>query len=424
MGNVIAINIGTSFCTASLMDPATGKPEQVVFQGNTVRLPSVVFFPKDAPPIVGLEPYHQLENLTTMSEEQRDYVLQHTILDIKRRMSVRGCFHFKERDYTHDEVLAEIIKRVSEEATLFSPLSGDITDVVLTYPTNFEEWQKEMYKRAARLAGFKKVSILEEPVATTIGCLQSYQIDNAHGVIVYDFGTFSFNASYVQIDHQSFHIAQPPRYVNQCGGSDIDMLLYQHLEQLLQSKFHRPISKVDGEVDFDILVRCRRQKELLSQVKSIMISELIPSHDGETSLLIETMLSRDAFNGMIKELIDKTLKETTELANVVRSANLPLDYILISGGSSKIPLVEETLRSAFPDLKLLSEGETGTTAPIGALYYLNQSKDEKDFVNSESNPHNLELSSALYRNSATIVNQVKNRLINAVGMIPSQFKKG
>lgn len=371
--SVIGIDFGTSFCSASWVNPQTQRPEYITFNENgRTKIPSVVFFPEKGEPWAGTGPHQQLEYLGTMPKEQRMEVLQNTVISIKRKLKRNGRFRTATKDYTHQDVVAIILRKVKQEAERSCSFHDRISEVVLTHPVMFEEWKKQLLRDAATQAGFGKVTLLEEPVSAAVGYICSNDLPDTRGVMVYDWGAGTFDVAYVQIEHTGkdtdYRIPVTPRGDALCGGDDIDMVLYQEWEQLVQREMQRPLTNNSGEVDLGFLMRCRMQKEMMSTLPRKTFSELLPPIGGGLQQA-QMELTREQFNEKISEVVNRTVSLTKEVYDEVKGSGLPIDYLVLIGGSSRIPLVEKLLRKNLPGVDIRTTGAVDAAVALGASYY-------------------------------------------------------
>ncbi len=386
--SAIGIDFGTSFCSASWVNPQTERPEVITFhETGTAKIPSVVFFPDEGKPYVGQGPLMQLENLGGLRDDQRQKVLQATVQSIKRKMKRNGRFRTAQRDYSHTDIVALILQKIRTEAERSCVFPDPITELVLTHPVMFDEWKKDLLQDAARQAGFQKTTLLEEPVSAAIGYIGANNQSNTKGVMVYDLGAGTFDVAYVQVDFNGssaeYHIPVPPRGDSMCGGDDIDMVLYQEWEQMARSQFGRPLSARNGEIDLGFLFRCRKGKELLSDMPQYMFNELLPPLPGKPLQRLQMNITRQEFESKIGNVIDRTIIKTQELLDDVRSKNLPLDYAILIGGSSRIPLVSKRLQQILGKVPIRTTGAVDAAVALGASYY-RLSKDHVHRANPSS----------------------------------------
>ena len=372
--SAIGIDFGTSFCSASWVNPQTGRPEVITFhETGTAKIPSVVFLPDKGEPIIGQGPYRQLEDLGGLRDDQRQLVLQSTVQSIKRKMKRDGRYRTAHRDYSHKDIISLILNKIRTEAERSCVFTEPIDELVLTHPVMFEEWKKDMLQGAAKDAGFKKVTLLEEPVSAAIGYIGANNQPDTKGVMVYDMGAGTFDVAYVQIEHNGrdtdYHIPVLPRGDSMCGGDDIDMVLYQEWENMARSQYRRQLSPRVGEIDLGFLFRCRKGKELLSDMPNYMFNELLPPIPGSPLQRLQMNISRQEFNHKISHVIDRTISKTQELLDDIHAQNLPLDYAILIGGSSRIPLVAERLQQILDKVPVRTTGAVDAAVALGASYY-------------------------------------------------------
>lgn len=362
--SAIGIDFGTSFSSASWINPSTNIPEVIIFNENgNVKMPSVVFFPQNGKPLVGQGPYQQVENV---SIEDRNIVLQSTIFSIKRKMKRNGRIHTQSKTYTHIEVISLILEKIRDEAIRSCRFDDELTEVTITHPVVFEEWKKEMLKKAAIGAGFTNVNLLEEPVSAAIGFIKANKLDACRGLLVYDFGGGTFDVAYVKYESDgTYRIPLPPLGDAQCGGDDIDLLMYQEWDNLAWKTKERHITENMNETDRGFLSQCRKNKELLSIMPQTTFNEILPP-PGLVRLSMK--MERSQFDEKIRPIVERTIKKTQQLLDQIKQNNYPLDCAILIGGSSRIPLVMDMLQEILP-VKPQTTGIVDTAVALGASYY-------------------------------------------------------
>jgi len=369
--SVIGIDFGTTFCSASWINPKTGFPEAISFPYavDKCKIPSIVFFSPQGKAIVGYAPYMQIENANT--EADREMIHRHTVTSIKRKMQRNGSF----QGHSHVEIISLIIKHVVDEAQKACQFPSPVDTLVLTHPVIFSEWQKSMLREAASLAGFtsERVSLLEEPISAALSYIKSNNLTNIRGVLVYDFGGGTFDVAYVQIDHHGKLLLPIDTQGDAlCGGNDIDILLYDHWDDLANQNKGRRLTENSLEVDEAFLSRCRKQKELLSVTtnQNQKFTELLPPLPGKSFDQLTWTVNVDEYNRIIAPIIDRTMSKTEMVLNEIRSKKLPLDVVLLIGGSSRIPQVRQRLGELLGDVLLIKTlGMIDTAVAVGACYH-------------------------------------------------------
>ena len=367
--SVIGIDFGTTFCTASWVNPKNNTPEAIMFPDavNVYKIPSVVMFPEKGNPIVGTPAYLQIENAA--SSASMDVIMSRTITSIKRKMSRNGSF----RSHSYLEIISMIIRYVVEQAKLACVFPESPDKLVLTHPVKFEEWKKEMIKQAAVQADFQEENIflIEEPIAAALEHVKSNPQANVKGILVYDFGGGTFDVAYVQIDHNGRpHIPIDPEGDSQCGGDDIDMLIYDKWETIAKMSLDRHLSTNIQEADLAFLLQCRKHKELLSSTPNNSFSVLLPPMPGRGLERCEWKTTEHEYNTIIAPIIDRTITRTQTVLNEIEQKKLPLDVVLLIGGSSRIPQVESRLKELLPNqVEIRTTGKVDTAVSVGAVYF-------------------------------------------------------
>lgn len=372
--STLGIDFGTSFSSVSWINPVSNKPEIVTFLENGLtKLPSIIFIPEKGEPRVGSAPYEQLRHINEHIESEQEYILAHTVKSVKRKLSPHNIgFRTEKKSYTYVELVALILSKLRSEAirSCVALATDPPTDVVLTHPALMGETQKSILAEAATKAGFKTVTFLEEPVAAAVGFVRANNLQNAKGVIVYDFGGGTFDVAYVvRGDDGEFHIPFSPLGDLHCGGDDIDNVLYDNADRTAKQTLKHSISRNKDERDLGAVIFCREQKELLSIEDHI--NKLLPivSLDGESTERIPFYYTRESFNGVIAPIINRTIDKTKELYKQVKNNHLPVDFIVLIGGSSRIPVISEKLKKEMPDIEICTTGATDIAVALGASYY-------------------------------------------------------
>ena len=364
----VSIDFGTSNCAASWINPNTGIPEVVRFKDSgSEKLPSVVHIADSGKITVGVTPYNNLEEASRMDGEERDEIINNTITSIKTKMMKGNVTLHYGKSYGDDEIISFILKKVKEQIELSCSISqGAIDKVVLTIPVKFEEWKKDMLKHAAALAGFKKVKLLEEPISAALYAIKRGIVPKtSKGVLVYDFGAGTFDVAYVQPQNGESPCLPIPPQGEICGGDNIDALLYNDWDKFLKDSKGKHISSDPEEIDLAFLYRCRREKEQLSRGD---IADYVREYILGVGM-VKREISDAKFRTLIEPVIDKTIAKTKMLLDEIKAKKLPLDHVILIGGSSRLPLVQEKLQQLVgANVKVLSTGDMDIAVSVGAMY--------------------------------------------------------
>ncbi len=237
-----------------------------------------------------------------------------------------------------EEVSAMVLTKMKQTAEAY--LDQEVKDAVVTVPAYFNDAQRAATKDAGRIAGLNVLRIINEPTAAAI----AYGLDkarNEQNILVFDLGGSSFDVSILTIDDSVFEVISTngdPRL----GGDDFDQRVMEHLLEVIKQRHGKDLSKSKRAL---AKLRCATEsaKRALSSQESTRI-EIEALVDGED--FAET-LTRATFEELNADLFVKTLGPT---ANVLKDAGLEkseIDEIVLVGGSTRIPKVQELLQDFF-----------------------------------------------------------------------------
>lgn len=371
MSTTIGIDFGTSFCSASWINPNTEKPEAVRFKdcGNE-KLPSIIAFSNSGKALVGSGPYTQLEDIaidSSLHEDEREMLLCNFYTSIKTHIRKGQIWRRPDKSYTDADLISFILKKIKDEVIISVPIGSEIDSAVITHPVEFEEWKKEILKNAAALAGFKRVKLLEEPTAAAIYALKAKLIPSTcQGLLVYDFGAGTFDVTYLQIDSNGQpHMPVLPQGDAHCGGDDIDKAIYDDWNKYIKATKNRDVSVNPNELDIAFMYRCRRIKEQLSKgFINDEISEYIPGIGR-----VRRAFTENDFSRIVEPIVDRTIAKVNVVLDEIKQKQLPLTHAVLIGGSSNLPLVQTKMQSILgKGVKLITTGNYDIAVAVGAMY--------------------------------------------------------
>lgn len=345
MERIIGIDLGTTNSLAATV--FDGGPEVIEASGESSITPSVLSW-TDSGWLVGEE----ARKSSTSNPEN-------TIFSIKRLMgrslkdlgnsvnelpyqiveAQRQLIKVKigEREYTPQELSAEILKKVKKNAE--SALGEPVKKAVITVPAYFDDAQRQATRDAARFAGLEVARIINEPTAAAI----AYGLDEKKEgyIAVYDLGGGTFDISILKLSGKIFKVIATHGNT-QLGGDDFDKSVADEIKKKIQ--------KIHPEVKFE----GPGSKLLLKKTAESIKKDL--SFSTETSYSMELANMELTFDGRFKleefeNLIDPMIEQTLESCNhVLREANLTveqIDEVVLVGGSTIIPKVRKRIESFF-----------------------------------------------------------------------------
>ncbi len=337
-------------------------------------LPSVVLFRKDKI-IVGEQAKSYLEKSP-----------KNVISSFKRKMGTNEAYKINSigKSVTPIELSAHIIKELKN----FVQSGTQIDSTVITIPASFDTIQSNATKEAGRLAGFKQVVLLQEPIAASLAYANKRMNDLKDGQwIVYDLGGGTFDVALVKINDGEMKILDHEGD-NFLGGSDFDRLIVEkkiipYLEAEYNFKnLEKEMKSASGKynsVFYIALHQAEQAKIQLSAKSSAEIEFDITDEDGETHEIIIT-ITRSEFESMIQQYIDKSIEMIKKIMVQNSLTSNDIDFILMVGGSTYIPLVRNRVNEIM-QLPINCEIDPTTAIAIGAAYYAGTKqkviKDEK-----------------------------------------------
>ncbi|MCI8848194.1 MAG: molecular chaperone DnaK [Oscillibacter sp.] len=326
MSKVIGIDLGTTNSCVAVMEGG----EAVVIanaEGNRTT-PSVVAFSKTGERMVG-----QVAKRQAITNPDR------TISSIKREMGSDHKETIDGKAYTPQEISAMILQKLKADAESY--LGGTVTEAVITVPAYFTDSQRQATKDAGRIAGLDVKRIINEPTAAAL----AYGVDKeqAQKIMVYDLGGGTFDVSILDIDDGVIEVLATAGN-NRLGGDDFD----ECVMKWLVAEFKR----TDGVDLSSDKVAMQRLKEAAEKAK-IELSGVTTSNinlpyitaDATGPKHLDITLSRAKFNELTAHLVDATMGPVRQAMSDAGLKPSDLSKVLLVGGSSRIPAVQDAVKS-------------------------------------------------------------------------------
>jgi molecular chaperone DnaK len=268
---------------------------------------------------------------------------QQAVSSVKRYMGLQRQFAVGPDLLTPPAVSSRILTHLRHVLARTLNDSRYLLDAaIITMPAYFNHNQIEATRQAGELAGFEVVELLHEPTAAAI----YYSWIEGHGdatYLVYDLGGGTFDVSVIRKrlgDYEVISVSGDPFL----GGDDFDRLLASYLLQGEPAKFDP--NTPEGAANFARFLPVAEGIKIELSERDVVRRELA-DFDGPASVEVQ----RSTFNRLIKDKVDRTIACCHEaLKRAHDKAGLRLgdiDYVVLVGGSSRIPLVRDTVRSAF-----------------------------------------------------------------------------
>ena len=325
MSKIIGIDLGTTNSCAAVMEG--GEAKVITNPEGNRTTPSVVAF-KNGERIVGDAAKRQLVT-------NKD-----TVYSIKRLMGTDEKVTLEGKQYTPQEISAMLLSYIKDYAEAY--LGETVSEAVITVPAYFNDAQRQATKDAGRIAGLDVKRIINEPTASALAYGLDKNTSREQKVLVYDLGGGTFDVSILDIADGTFEVLSTSGDTH-LGGDDFD----NKIIDWLAANFKRE-HNIDLKADKMALQRLKeaaeKAKKDLSGMVQTQISLPFISAGAAGPLHLEATLTRAAFDEMTKDLVERTL---VPVRTALRDAKLSagdLDQVMLVGGSTRIPAVQEAVR--------------------------------------------------------------------------------
>ena len=350
MGKVIGIDLGTTNSVVAVME---GEEPQVIENAEGSRTtPSVVAYKDDGERLVGAPAKRQ-----AITNPER------TVSSIKRFMGrfynevedeieevpyqiVRGDndtarVQIDDRQYTPQEISAVVLQKLKQTAEEY--LGQEVTDAVITVPAYFNDAQRKATKEAGEVAGLNVQRIINEPTAASL----AYGLDDESDqvVAVYDLGGGTFDVSILELGDGVFEVNATYGDTH-LGGDNFDKRLIDHIADQFEQD-----SGVNLRNDPMALQRLKEAAEKakieLSSAKTTTINLPFITATDEGPQHLNMDITRATFENLIGDLVEKTVPQMEKALNDAGHSKNEVDEVILVGGSTRVPLVQETVEDFF-----------------------------------------------------------------------------
>jgi len=326
MAKIIGIDLGTTNSCVSVMEG--GEPVVIANAEGNRTTPSVVAFSKTGERMVG-----QVAKRQAITNPDR------TISSIKREMGSNYKVTIDDKVYTPQEISAMVLGKLKADAESY--LGQTITEVVITVPAYFTDSQRQATKDAGKIAGLDVKRIINEPTAAALAYGLDKETDQK--IMVYDLGGGTFDVSVLEIGDGVIEVLATAGN-NRLGGDDFDECVTKYLVDEF-----RKDSGVDLSVDKVAMQRLREAAEKakveLSGVTTSNINLPYITADATGPKHLDLTLSRAKFNELTAHLVEKTIGPVRQALSDSGLSAGQLSKILLVGGSTRIPAVQEAVKS-------------------------------------------------------------------------------
>ena len=326
MSKAIGIDLGT---TNSCVAVVEGGGVVIIPTAEGQRTtPSVVAFTKDNQRLVG-----------EAARRQASVNTGRTISSVKRHMGTDWKANIDGKSYRPQEISAMILRKLRSDAEAY--LGEAVTDAIITVPAYFNDIQRQATKDAGRIAGLNVLRIINEPTSAAL----AYGLDNEaeQKILVYDLGGGTFDVSVIEISEGIITVLAT-NGDNHLGGDDFDERIVRWIIQSFRNEHHIDLSKDPGALQ-RVREAAEQAKKELSATEMTTLHLPYIAQGKEGPIHLEMPLTRAKFDELTHDLVDRTALPVQSALNDAGIAASELTKVLLVGGSTRIPAVQEKVHS-------------------------------------------------------------------------------
>jgi molecular chaperone DnaK len=350
MGRIIGIDLGTTNSVVAIMEGR--EPKVIVNEEGSLITPSVVAWDAKGEVLVGQIAKRQAvtnaENTVFSAKRFIGRKFEEVTEEAKRVPYVvtkasngDSAFTLRGKEVSPQEVSAKVLQKLKKAAEDY--LGEKVTEAVITVPAYFNDAQRQATKDAGRIAGLDVKRIVNEPTAAALAYGLDKKADEL--IVVYDFGGGTFDVSVLEVGDNIVQVISTNGDTH-LGGDDIDNVVIDWIA----AEF-RKTSGIDVSKDKIALQRLRESAEKAkielssTQETSINLPFLTVAASGPVHL--DLRLSRAKLEQLMTPLVERTMVPVKKALADAKKTVADIKEIVLVGGSTRIPMVKETVKQFF-----------------------------------------------------------------------------
>ena len=328
MAKVIGIDLGTTNSCVAVMEG--GEPVVIANSEGGRTTASVVAFSKTGERLIG-----QVAKRQAITNPER------TVISIKRDMGTDKRVKIDDSAYTPQEISAMILQKIKADAESY--IGEKVTQAVITVPAYFSDAQRQATKDAGKIAGLEVLRIINEPTAAALAYGLDKETDQK--ILVFDLGGGTFDVSLLEIGDGVFEVLATHGN-NKLGGDDFDDRVMNYLVDTFKKE-----SGIDLKNDKMAMQRLKEAAEKakieLSGVTTTNVNLPFITADATGPKHLDITITRAKFDELTADLVEMTMEPTRRAMKDADLSPDKIDKILLVGGSTRIPAVQEAVKKYF-----------------------------------------------------------------------------
>jgi len=370
MSKVIGIDLGTTNSAVAIYQD--GKSEILINKEGKTTTPSIVAFTDKGDILIGdpakrqavTNPENTIESIKRiMGMTYGDEKIQKAKEKVNYKIIDKNglaAIEVSGKTYTPQEISAKILSKLKSDAE--ETLGEKITDAVITVPAYFNDSQRKATQEAGVIAGLNVLRIINEPTAAAM----AYGMDKKgeEKIVVVDFGGGTFDVSVLEIGDGTFEVLSTDGNAF-LGGDDVNLRLSDFLKEEFKTQENIDISNDNMAMQRIVDAAEAAKRELSStEETNINLPFLTANDTGPKHLNIS--ITRSKFEGMIGDIVDETIDHIKVALKDAGLKKSDIDEVIMVGGSTRIPLVQEKVSEFFDNKELNKSVNPDEVVALGA----------------------------------------------------------
>lgn len=349
MAKVVGIDLGTTNSCVAVIEG--GQPTVIANAEGQRTTPSVVAYAKNGDRLVGqiakrqavMNPENTFYSVKRFLGRKHDEV-SHEMTEVSYKVQRDAKANVKldcptaKKQFAPEEISAQVLRKLADDASSY--LGEKVTQAVITVPAYFNDSQRQATKDAGKIAGLEVLRIVNEPTAASL----AYGLDKKANetILVFDLGGGTFDVSILEVGDGVVEV-QSTSGDTHLGGDDFDKQIVDWLAEEFQRNEGFDLRK-DKQALQRLTEAAEKAKIELSGATQTNINIPFITATQEGPKHLDTTLTRRQFEEMCSDLLDRCRVPVEQALKDAKLNNSDIDEVVLVGGSTRIPAVQELVR--------------------------------------------------------------------------------